>query len=85
VVKAREAGAGGGDPFSLRRITRERDRATTIVTARDVRRYLTDLPKLWRDTEPAGRYAAPVSACSRRRRASRPAARASVLSTNRTG
>ncbi len=25
------------------------------VTARDVRRYLTDLPKLWRDTDPGGR------------------------------
>ena len=86
----------GGDPFSLRRIARERDKATAQyvgdrdiralqatmarldaeektaksrpqvpVTARDVRRYLTDLPRLWRETEPAGRRAIAEAAFDR--------------------
>jgi hypothetical protein len=41
------------------------DRPQTAVTARDVRRSLTDLPKLWRETDPAGRRAIPEAAFDR--------------------
>ena len=95
-AKAVRPGQADGDAFSQRRITRERDRATTqyvadrdvlalqatmtrldaeekaarerpqaAVTARDVRRYLTDLPKLWRETEPEGRRAIAEAAFDR--------------------
>ncbi len=42
-----------------------RERPEPAVSARDVRRYLTDLPKLWRDTEPEGRRAIAEAAFDR--------------------